>query len=93
MIELAQDANLSNSLLLTLSFLQLTSIVLLDGDLITRGLVDTLFDDSISAVAYLLAKVVRVELVAVGGLELPRARQQALRAHVAERTTMGPITC
>ena len=73
--EPAQNANLSDGLLLALGLLQLGSIVLLNGHLLTTGLVYALLDDSVGSVTDLLPEVVHVQITAVWRCKLVRVHE------------------
>ena len=73
----AQYSDLSNRLFLALRVTQLGSVVLLDGDLLTAGLVNALFDDGVGAYTDLVAHVVHAQVVAIGCREFLRLQSTA----------------
>ena len=70
MVQTTENTHFSNRLFFTLIFLELCSVVLLNSDLLTTGLVDAFFDYRIRPVTDLLVKLVYANVIAVGSREL-----------------------
>ena len=70
MVQTTENTHFSNRLFFTLIFLELCSVVLLNSDLLTTGLVDAFFDYRIRPVTDLLVKLVYADVIAVGSREL-----------------------
>lgn len=84
MVKSAQDSDLSDGLLFALRLLELGPVVLLNRHFLSTWLEDALFHNSVGSVANLLAKVVHIQVVAVGSREFLRVVSVVLPSSCGE---------